>query len=242
MKSQVARCVEQVGRSVIVYDDTQVSHMREELFDASFWSERSEVASGGRGQALFVRHDDSDWVLRHYFRGGLIGRFLSDEYFWLGGARTRSFSEWDLLARLRQLELPVPQPVAARYIRRGLIYTADLITVRIPDVVPLPERLGHGPIESRLWQQIGALIGRFHLASVNHADLNAYNIQVDSADNFYLLDFDRGRLMPGGGAWTGGNLRRLERSLRKLSRAGGMEFGNKDWTELLTGYRQAVES
>ena len=72
MKSQVARCVEQVGRSVIVYDDTQVSHMREELFDASFWSERSEVASGGRGQTLFVRHDDSDWVLRHYFRGGLI--------------------------------------------------------------------------------------------------------------------------------------------------------------------------
>ena len=40
------------------------------------------------------------WVLRHYYRGGPIGRLLDDQFLWLGEDRTRCFREWRLLARL----------------------------------------------------------------------------------------------------------------------------------------------
>ena len=118
--------------------------------------------SGGRGATLFIERGGQRWVLRHYHRGGTIGRVLDDQFLWLGEERTRCFREWRLLAHLQDLGLPAPRPVAARYRRRGLTYTADLLTVLIPDVEPLSTRLARGPVAPDVWAAVGRCISDFH--------------------------------------------------------------------------------
>jgi len=221
--------------SVIVYDAMLISQIDPELFEPAHWvgSPRTAGKAGGRGAAIFITHGGQDWVLRHYYRGGLPGKILADRYLWLGESRVRSFREWDLLQLMHQEGLPVPQPVAGRYVRNGPTYTADLITVRLQDVMPLSVMLSLGKVGPRLWSQIGACIARFHLAGYCHADLNAHNVQISSDDSVYLLDWDRGdRRVPA--SWCNSNLARLHHSLNKLSAGGTLPL--QDWQRVINSY------
>ncbi len=177
----LGRQVVNSGGSSIVYDDTRVSQIGPDWFRPESWPDAGHTTgkSGGRGTTYFIRHDDQDWVLRHYYRGGLPGALLEDQFLWAGSTRTRSFREWDLLYSMRELGLPVPVPVAARYVHRNFVYTADLITVRLPDVESFSSRLTAGPAGNALWRRVGECIARFHFHGFCHADLNAHNIQVN---------------------------------------------------------------
>ena len=197
------------------------------------------AAVAGRGSTFFVTVAGRPCVHRHYYRGGMIRRVSDDSFFWNGEDRTRSFVEWRLLAELRRRDLPVPRPVAARYVRRGMLYRADLITERLPDVSSLAALLGAGAVDAATWRRIGVTLGRFHAERVCHADLNAHNIQVGQGGDVFLLDFDRGRIMTGGGGWQRRNLERLRRSLDKVTRLDGARFSPGDWEPLLEGYASA---
>lgn len=169
-------------------------------------------------------------------RGGLIGRLVSDSYLWLGEEATRAFSEWRLLSELLAMELPVPRPAAARYSRSGLSYRADLLTVLIPDAMSLSERIATLLCTDDFWRKLGSDIAFFHKAGVFHADLNAYNIQMDRDDKVWLIDFDRGRLRQPG-PWRKGNLARLHRSLRKIKQLDPtLQYSESNWEQLLEGY------
>ena len=161
---------------------------------------------------------------------------MKDSYFWLGEAATRAFSEWCLLSELVAMELPVPRPAAARYVRCGLIYKADLLTVLIPDVIPLSDRIATLPCTEEFWHKLGSEIAPFHKAGVFHADLNAYNVQIDKDDMVWLVDFDRGRLRQPG-SWQQENLARLHRSLQKIK---GLDprlyYCESNWAQFLDGY------
>ena len=91
----MARRVERIGASVIVYDGSLVSHMAERLFEPSSWPDAPEAPgyAGGRGSTLFIEHDDQQWVLRHYHRGGLMGRWLDDQFPRGRVARSRPFRD-----------------------------------------------------------------------------------------------------------------------------------------------------
>jgi len=190
----------------------------------------------GRGSARFIAVEGRPCVLRHYYRGGMIRKLSEDSFVWAGEDRTRSFHEWRLLAELQGRGLPVPRPVAARYVRRGVLYTADLITERLADVRSLASVLSVEPPGEDTWTRIGATIALFHAELVFHADLNAHNIQIDGAGRVYLLDFDRGRLMARGGSWTQHNLDRLRRSVDKVCRRLPLSFDERSWAKLLAGY------
>jgi 3-deoxy-D-manno-octulosonic acid kinase len=192
---------------------------------------------------MFVSDGRTEFVLRHYRRGGLPGRVNPDLYLWLGAERTRAFSEWRLLKRLLEMGLRVPRPAAARYRRvAALFYTADLLTVREPGIRPLSGRLVDGPASEGFWRGVGESIYRFHEAGVCHADLNAYNVQVDAADRIFLLDFDRGRFLPPG-AWQQRNLGRLYRSLSKIHKLEPrVAFSEASWRHLMQGYSSAARS
>lgn len=233
--------LERSGDSVILYDASLANTMRAAWFEPASWP-GAPVApgySGGRGATLFIRCEGQDWVLRHYHRGGTVARLAGDAFLWLGAERTRSFLEWRLLAQMQAEGLPAPRPVAARYVRSGLAYRADLITVRIPDVVPFSTRLAAGSVSDDIWRRVGACIGRFHLARFSHADLTAHNLQIDDRDTIFLLDFDRGRRMSGEGGWRKRNLQRLHRSLTKISAEAAFRFLPAQWQLLLEGYRSA---
>ena len=216
--------------------------MSEHLFDYASWPDADAAPgySGGRGATLFIEHEGDPWVLRHYHRGGQIGQLLKDGFLFMGGGRTRPMLEYDLLDCMYKLGLPSPQPVAARYVRRGLYYTADLITRLLPEVTPLSIRLAEGPLEASVWTQVGECVGQFHAASIYHADLTAHNLQISVANKIYLLDFDRGRRMAGSGRWQERNLSRLKRSFLKVSEGSSVSFNEMHWSELMKGYRRVL--
>lgn len=211
------------------------------LFDPEYWRRSgSLVATGrGRGSAWFVARDGAEWALRHYRRGGWIAaRFAFDRYLWLGENRVRSFVEWRLLVRLGARGLPVPRVIGAAYRRGWLTYRCDLLTLRIPNAAPLSDLVAAAQLAPARWRAVGALVAQFHRAGVDHADLNAHNILVDAAGGLHLIDFDRcrERTSPDGG-WQERNLRRLRRSLVKITAgAPRTRFGAVEWGELLAGY------
>jgi 3-deoxy-D-manno-octulosonic acid kinase len=213
--------------------------MTADLFDPHSWQDAETVPgySGGRGTTLFVDHDGDNWALRHYHRGGFVGKFLHDQFPWLGEDQTRPFLEWNLLHQIQEDALPAPAPVAARYVRSGILYTADLITVRLPGVIPFSNRLQQGQVAIEVWGNVGRCVGRFHAAGYYHADLSTHNLQIDVNDNVYLLDFDRGAKRSDGG-WRQQNLDRLHRSCRKISQDGSVRFSSSDWEALIDGYRE----
>ena len=208
------------------------------LFDPAYWASRGELhdVTGGRGSAWFIASTPFACFLRHYRRGGLIARLVTDHYLWAGEARVRAFAEWRLLHHLFERGLPVPAPVAARYRRTGPWYRCDLITRRIDGAEPLSALLGRGPLDEGVWHSIGVSIARFHVAGADHADLNAHNILLDAQGTVSVIDFDRGRLRAAG-SWTQRNLSRLQRSLRKITRTLPADrFTAAAWDLIAVGY------
>ena len=219
----------------------------ETIFDPHYWQARGEIAraSRGRGATWFISSQRNEWALRHYRRGGLITPLLSaDRYLWVGESGVRAFVEWRLLAALRARGLPVPEPIAARYERDGRTYRCDLIMRRILGVDPLSVVLGAEALDREEWRAIGATIALFHAAGVDHADLNAHNILLGRGafpgnGAISLVDFDRCRVRPAG-SWREANLRRLRRSLRKISaELPPGRYSATVWDDLLAGYRHA---
>jgi 3-deoxy-D-manno-octulosonic acid kinase len=225
------------GTGAILYDPSRFSQPSTTAFDPAYWQRHGalQATAVGRGSSWFVTTPQgARWVLRHYRRGGLIGRCVEDRYWWPGEDKVRSFSELRLLETLEALKLPAPRPVAAHYERIGRTYRADLITIEIEGVRPLSQ-LAPGDLGPAAWREIGRAIRRFHDAGVCHADLNAHNILVDASGQVSLVDFDRGSLRPPG-AWRQGNLARLVRSLRKLAASNAALSGATQWQTLLSGY------
>jgi len=227
----------------ILYDASRLSKPDEELFSRSHWASLGalEEIAGGRSSiavlnAGAVRADaeGSRWVLRHYRRGGLIAKLSQDRYLWAGAARTRSFAEWRLLAELRRRGLPVPAPIAARYVRGALTYRADLITELLPGTRTLADAISGHDLPEAGWRAVGKTIGEFHREGVHHADLNANNILLaGSRPEVYVLDFDRGRI-EARGAWEQAVLARLRRSLEKItSQRADVRFGAQQWQWLI---------
>ncbi len=227
----------------VIYNAGIVRDPGAELFEPAYWLEQrsGSEAVGGRGSVLFIRDGERHWVLRHYKRGGLIGRLLSDQYLWTGVESTRCFLEWRLLAHMHALGLPVPMPVAARYKRSALIYRADLLTVEIPGATTLSQRLERAVLDAATWQHLGTTLARFHAIGVHHADLNANNIVFDGNDVAHVLDFDRGRLREVSDGWINTVLARLLRSLTKLQLRRGLHFTMQDWQVLRKAHDQRLQ-
>lgn len=235
------RCEDAEG--AILFDATVSAQVDSAWFVPEYWraQARLRVQAGGRGGVAVIDTPAGDGVLRHYHRGGMVAALMGDRYFWTGADQSRPFAEFRLLAEIARCGLPGPAPVAASYRRRGLFYTADLITQHIADAQTLGECLTAGTLDVALAGQVGALIGRFHRAGIWHADLNAHNVLVTSSE-LYLIDFDRGRLRVPNVVWQQANLQRLRRSLLKLGAASVDEdaFERSIWQAVRHGHADAL--
>lgn len=229
----------------MLYDRAVINQIEEKHFRPAGWlhaeSVGGELRSAGRGNTLFVGNVPKQFVLRHYLRGGLVGKLVRDLYVFTGEDATRCFAEWRLLKKMVEFGLRVPRPAAARYRRVGPFYTADLITVRLPDVRPLSAVIAE-PQEATFWRELGGAIHGFHGHGVFHADMNAYNLQIDAGSRLWMLDFDKGRLREPG-TWQQETLGRLHRSLVKIKTLDPrLNFVEADWEALLEGYFTAARS
>jgi len=242
----VTETVEKTASGAILYDRQVISEINEARFDPANWLHAEPVGgalgSQGRGNTMYVGNVPRQFVLRHYQRGGVAGKLVKDSYFWTGADSSRPFREWRMLAKMADRGLRVPRPVAARYRRSGFWYSADLITVRIPNARSLSTCLLEQARDETFWRELGAAIHEFHSHGVCHADMSAHNLQIDDSGHLWMLDFDRGRLLPPG-PWQQKTLSRLHRSLRKVKLAiPALHFGANDWEELLEGYFAASRS
>jgi 3-deoxy-D-manno-octulosonic acid kinase len=220
----------------ILFDARRFPQAGAQLLDPAHWpGAQPGNASGGRGAVWFVRGPFGQGVLRHYRRGGLVGRVNRDRYWWHGEDRTRSFREFRLLHELARRGLRVPQPLAAGYARDGLSYRADLLTALVPNTRTLAQRLAADFPSLSTWDRLGATLGRFHAEGVFHADLNAHNVLIDPQHDAWLIDFDRGELRAPARAWQRANLQRLQRSLHKLGAPSHERFAAA-WDALVQGY------
>lgn len=198
------------------------------------------VAAGGEpGQQSGAVH----WVLRHYYRGGLVGK-LNRDWFWpVPVARSRAMAEFQLLLWMAAQGLPVPVPVAARYQRRGWFgYSADILLERVAGSEDLFQYLQRQPLPAAQWQQLGQLIARLQQAGVYHSDLNCHNILICGGEDFVLIDFDK-CWRRAGTDWQQQPLLRLRRSFAKeqqkaRARHQSFYFSDHDFAQLLLGYQQ----
>lgn len=210
-------------------------------FDIDTYQQQGRVVgqASGRGLAYFVKRKDVECVLRHFRRGGMMAKLSQDKYWWTGPYGTRAFREWYLLSKLKDWELPVPRVIAARVIRHGLWYTADLLTERIINSASLSGLLIYQKLQDNDWRKIGTVLRRFHQRGVYHADLNAHNILWTDSGEVYLVDFDKGRLRSMRRSWQLANLQRLQRSFMKiLHQTPNFNFDEQDWKHLIAGYTQ----
>lgn len=230
---------------VILFDAAVSPQVEDDWFEPAAWRERGALRqqSGGRGGVAIIDTSAGECVLRHYRRGGMVAKLMGDRYFWRGAQHTRCFAEFRLLGFIASRGLPSAQPVACRYQRHGLFYTADLITRRIAHAQTLAECLAAGQLDGELAELVGALVARFHRAGIWHADLNAHNVLVTS-DELYLIDFDRGCLREPAESWQQANLQRLRRSLLKLGAAaqGEAAFDEQLWKPLIYRYERTLRA
>lgn len=230
---------------VILFDAAVSPQVEDDWFEPEAWRGQGALRqqSGGRGGVAIIATPAGECVLRHYRRGGMVAKLMGDRYLWSGADHTRSFTEFRLLARIAALGLPSAPPVACRYRRHGLFYTADLITRRIVNARTLAECLAAGRLDGEMAELVGALVARFHRAGIWHADLNAHNVLVTD-DELYLIDFDRGRQREPADSWQQANLLRLRRSLVKLGAAakGEAAFEAQVWKPLVYRYERTLRA
>ncbi len=172
-----------------------------------------------------------------------MARLAENTYLFTGYEQARSLAEFRLLGRLRSLDLPVPEAVAAIAWKHRLFwYQAAILVKRIPDAVTFSDsaRLQ----DESLWAQLGRVIRRFHDNGLDHVDLNCDNILVAN-DQIYLIDFDRCKVVSESNnreesVWKRRNLERLHRSVKKRCPDLSSTQRENFWQQMLKAYHHQL--
>lgn len=146
----------------------------------------------GRGKTYLVKGTiNRNVVIRHYWRGGLIGKILNDKFISIFAGSDRSLLEYELLIIMRKMGLPVPRPVIAKTTSNFLYRTNDIIIEEIPGAKSLAKMLLERALTNEEISKVGDAIARLFRAGVYHSDLNINNILFDAASNPWIIDFDK---------------------------------------------------
>lgn len=179
-------------------------------------------------------------MLRHYRHGGLLAPLTRDLFV---GATPRPVSELEASEALRRRGVRTPEVVALFFKYAGpLMYRADLVTREVSGGQDLAAWLAlarPARVRRTVLAAVGETLAGLHVAGLHHPDLNLKNLLVretGARPEVFVLDLDR--------AWVGeplaedaamAQLKRLERSLRKLSRAGALA-SEREALRVLRGY------
>ena len=100
---------EQSPRGLIRYDSNIIETIEDKHFTAQYWQQQKAIAgnSTGRATVWFIQQGDLGLLLRHYYRGGLVGKINKDRFLREPADKSRAIYEFDLLFKLREKGLPV---------------------------------------------------------------------------------------------------------------------------------------
>ena len=227
------------GSEIIWYDPECFDSFQRDFFEIDYWREQDAIRGKavGRNTTWFVEDAVCDKVLRHYYRGGMIGRVMEDTFLHVAESKSRAMAEFTVLAKLYRRGLPVPRPCAARMVRSNLVYRADIILNLVENSLDLVAVLKERALTKEEWQTIGKMIRQFHDAGLYHADLNSHNILLDDQGKAWLIDFDKCHFRQPN-TWTRENMDRLLRSFRKEKGLHpDFHWQESDWRILLNSYK-----
>ena len=214
------------------------------------WASRHSTKEilAGRGRLFIFRATGStenatQWIVRHYQRGGILASRLDDRY--LVTQTPRPLKELRASIEARSRGIPTPRIIGGAVYRSGVFYRAELVTEYLSDVTDLASVI-FGVKERNMafctaaLHAAGTLVSLLEQKRVVHADLNASNILVNQpggAASAHVIDLDRCRLLsPAARAPVKLMRRRLERSLRKLAQRHGHPLDEVLWMALRDGY------
>ena len=235
-----------LDNTLFLYQPDFISNFDPLMFDSDYWHHKNAITgqAQGRGTTWFIAHDSQDWVLRHYYRGGLIGKIIHDSYLFTGLENTRAIKEYLLLAQMQNLQLPAPQPVACKIARSGLgglKYRADILSSRITNASDLISQLQEKRLNDEIWCAIGETIALFHHHGIYHHDLNIHNILIDDKGKVWLIDFDQGEQRKIELSWQKENIARLQRSfVKEKGKFPQLHWHQGNWETLLAAYDKAL--
>nr|WP_268833367.1 3-deoxy-D-manno-octulosonic acid kinase [Photobacterium carnosum] len=225
------------NNQAIWFDSDYLSADPHGCFDIEYWRQRDAVigSAKGRGTTWFVADEKLEMALRHYHRGGLFAKVNNDRYWFTDWNTTRSGAELALLKLLRDGGVNVPRPIAARAVKKGMAYKADILVEKIANSHDLVALLQSQTLVATVWRDIGEMIGKMHDLQVCHTDLNAHNILLDDGQQPWLIDFDKCDCREGDD-WKVDNLARLKRSFLKEVDKRAIKWCEDDWNALCDGY------
>lgn len=203
-------------------------------------SDRLLGYSKGRGTTWFLNAMSElgiNVVLRHYYRGGLFGKFVKDSYFFTQFEKTRAYKEFFLLQQMLAWGLPVPRPVAIKVESKLCCYRADIMLEKLENTQDLSKVLQSQQLSNKQYEQIGQLIRKLHNHQVHHSDLNIHNILLGQDEKFWLIDFDKCSIEQGE-SWKQNNLDCLLRSFKKEQGRLNILFNEENWQAILKGYQK----
>jgi 3-deoxy-D-manno-octulosonic acid kinase len=225
----------------ILFDAEHFCAPMPDNFTSQYWQLKDAITgqATGRGTTFFFQHNENEYVLRHYRRGGLIGKVLSDQYLYTGLEQSRAWQEFKLLEHLQTLGLASPKPSAAMVTKRGIYYQADIISKKIPNAQDLHHVLLERRLSTDVCQKIGQTIAKFHNHQIYHHDLNIHNLMLDTKQGVWLIDFDKCGIKQGNN-WKRSNIARLKRSFEKEKRLRNIHWQLVDWQILISAYKEAA--
>lgn len=188
--SATARMVSRGGYSLLVSPEVAESALDpliEKFRDAP--PSAAGALAGRAGASALPIEGVATVVVKHYRRGGLLGRCNSRLYLRFG--MTRAEREFALLNAARAVGINAPVPLLAAW-RGRLVYQAwlamrwiendgTLATISVLD-------------EDRVRRVSEALVAQIRLLiehRIMHVDLHPGNVIVDRQDQVYILDFDK---------------------------------------------------
>lgn len=193
----------------------------------------------GRGTTWFVKGEKGEFALRHYHRGGLFGKLIKDSYWFSGLSNTRAYQELHLLQTLVQHQVNVPIPIAAKVIKSGFTYQADILVQKIANGKDLVAMLAREKLSEGMFEKIGREIRKMHDTNVNHTDLNIHNILIDNQSKVWIIDFDKCHQQEDS-SWKQDNLSRLKRSFDKELGLGTIQLPDYAWKSIDNGYSKKL--
>jgi tRNA A-37 threonylcarbamoyl transferase component Bud32 len=127
----------------------------------------------------------------------VVKRFASRGWLSSFFDRRRAHREYNLLAALRALRLPVPAPLELRRTEAGFEILMEWLagTVNLARILRGSEPWPTKPAAIAL--RLGNMLAEFHACGLDHPDLHPGNVLIDPVGRPYLVDFHKAALRPG---------------------------------------------